>query len=48
MPLPEKDIKEDSDLLVISNEYVATIDEKNVKIDNHGEPEFIRDVLPYF
>ena len=48
MPLPEKDTKEDSDLLVISNEYVATIDEKVVKIDNHGEPEFIRDVLPYF
>ena len=33
---------------MITNEYVSTNDEKVVKIDDHGEPEFIRDVLPYF
>jgi len=51
MPVPAKDTSvrdRDSSLPVIDNDFVSEIDEKVVKIDNHGEPEFIRDVLPYF
>ena len=49
MPQP-KNLKDQADPPVpaINNEYVSTIDEKLIKLDQQKEPEFFRDALQYF
>ena len=36
------------DKSAINDEYISKVDETNVKIDHQEQPEFMRDVLPYF